>query len=94
MADAVNFVWGGLKMADKQFWKGVIAGVGFSVLMGASGYAGYLAAHSPSILDDPNVSGKFQLLEQMIDQYYYEEPDPELLADGGPLFPLLYIPGV
>ena len=69
-------------MADRKFWKGVVAGIGFSVLLGGSGFAGYLAAHTPSILDDPNVSGKIQLLEQMIEKYYYEEPDPKLLAEG------------
>lgn len=71
-------------MANKQFWKGMAAGIFCTAVIAAGGIFGYLHAGDlgKSVLSDPAHVQKLKYLESLIDTYYLEEKDEEQLAEG------------
>lgn len=69
-------------MKNKQFQKGVLAGVLATVCVMSAGAAGIWYAGGGSVLTDLSCTGKLAYLERMIEQSYLGEKDEEKLKEG------------
>lgn len=71
-------------MADKQFWKGAIAGVTGASLVLCGGFVGLQKSGRAGsrLLSDVAVTQKIRYLEGAIEDYYLEDVDDEALKEG------------
>lgn len=71
-------------MKNRDFWKGLAAGVLAAAVVAAAGYAGYRSGFLGKtwVLTDSAHVAKLRSLENLIDTYYLEEKDEEKLAEG------------
>ena len=71
-------------MKNREFWKGLAAGILMAVIFFAAGIWGYHQGLFSGgwVLSDSVHVKKLRELEYMIDRYYLEEKDEEALAEG------------
>ncbi len=71
-------------MENREFIKGVAAGILCTAIVVAGGYMGYTRGYSSgrSVLSDRAHVQKLEYLEQLIDEEYLEEKDEDELAEG------------
>lgn len=68
-------------MKNKEYIRGIITGVVFSLAVGAGGYAGFRLGDKGVLSDREHVQ-KLKYLEHLIQEEYLGEADQEALAEG------------
>ena len=68
-------------MKNKEYIRGIITGVVFSLAVGAGGYAGFRLGDKGVLSDREHVE-KLKYLEHLIQEEYLGEADQEALAEG------------
>ena len=71
-----------MKMKNKEFWKGTVAGALVVVCVTAGAYAGSGLATKNTVLGDSKCRSKLTYLENLIDEYYLGDKDEEKLQEG------------
>ena len=71
-----------MKMKNKEFWKGAVAGALVVACVTVGAYAGAGLATKDTVLGDRKCRSKLTYLENLIDEYYLGDKDEEKLQEG------------
>ncbi|MDO4648485.1 MAG: S41 family peptidase [Eubacteriales bacterium] len=66
----------------KEYWKGMLAGVMCTAVVGTAGCAGLQWFTGKGLMGDPRVTDKVETIESMIEERYIEDVDEQTLEEG------------